>query len=130
MCRLKRLRPGEIRLNLELAEFVQSALSHHFEPILLRDWQASMQRRCLLHRFPCRLWYEFIYDWHVEAQPSITYTYPEPDTPDMFTSRLYSPAQQMQCEIRISTTPVISMTAQTNQSTPETGQLSIRIHRL
>ena len=127
----KRLRPGEMRLNLELAEFVQSALSHRMEPVLLHEWQASMQRRCLLHRFPCRLWYDFIYDWQVGAEPSRNYTYyPVPERSFRSGPTVVTPTQQTFYEIRIDTTPFIFLTARTTLAEPVAGQPSVRIHRL
>ena len=120
-----------MRLNLELAEFVQSALSHRMEPVLLHEWQASMQRRCLLHRFPCRLWYDFIYDWQVGAEPSRNYMYyPVPERSFMSAPTVVTPTQQTLYEIRLGTTPVIFLTARTTLAEPVAGQPSVRIHRL
>ncbi|CAE7252471.1 unnamed protein product [Symbiodinium sp. CCMP2456] len=110
---------GEMRRNLELAEFVQSALSHRWEPAALRDWQASMQRRCLLHRFPCRLWYEFIYEWQVEPEPADPYPYVSTGTPTVLSPAGTSRAQQTLCEIRVCAAPTILA-----------GHVSVHIHRM
>ena len=118
-------------MNLELAEFVQGALSHRLEPLVLREWQASMQRRCLLHRFPCRLWYDFIYHWRVEAQPSRTYMdCPNPEGWMLPVPTTHSPAQELLCGIQIYTTPVVLVAAQTYRAEPEGGRPYMRIHRL
>lgn len=119
-----------MRRNLELAEFVQSALSHRWEPAALRDWQASMQRRCLLHRFPCRLWYEFIYEWQVEPEPADPYPYVSTGTPTVLSPAGTSRAQQTLCEIRVCAAPTILISSTPTPGGPVAGHLSVHIHRL
>ena len=109
---------------------MQSALSHRWEPEALQDWQASMQRRCLLHRFPCRLWYEFIYEWQVKAKPADPHTYTGFEDLTAPGPATTSSVQQTLCEIRVHAAPVILIPSPPTTAEPVTGQLSVQIRRL
>ncbi len=65
----KKKNQGHETLQEEVREFVHAAMYRQLQPEQLRWWQDSLKHRCRLHRFSCRTWFQFIYDWQPTEDP-------------------------------------------------------------
>ncbi|CAE7613092.1 unnamed protein product, partial [Symbiodinium microadriaticum] len=57
-------------LQEEVHQFVQAVMQQELEPEQLKWWQDTLKERCRYHRFPCRAWFELVYQWHPPTTPA------------------------------------------------------------
>ncbi|CAE7341808.1 unnamed protein product [Symbiodinium sp. CCMP2592] len=110
-------------LEEEVQQFVQAVMHQELQPEQLKWWQDTLKERCRYHRFPCRAWFELVYQW----QPPIMSTTPDTNDgaqgPRPRTSQSHpTPTCSIPCYV-----PIL---LHWEQNTSPAPRPSIRFHRL
>jgi len=121
-------------LQQEVQEFVYAVMYHELEQEQLQWWQDTLKERCRYHRFPCRAWFELVYQWHpvtATMQPGNRQMNPRPDgqhTPAAGISG--TPSSQAHPAPTCSIPCYIPVLLNYEQSASSTQAPSVRLHRV